>query len=398
MKIIAILTLAALFAAFPLTALRYNMDIYICETCSIKMVKRITILMSKVIKILVFLFFIILNNSLFAQTFKEEYNLIKNESWWLPDYYEILKSKNRDLLIQKFPIVEEQYFRIDDHAQEYVCYTWMDLPYTFEISFSDNFNDYHVEYGSEKPYINFIIGDRKFDIYSINNIKIDENLILFYVIKTRELISDPLINIIETKIGDEYIFTLKIDGDYVDFYIDDKFVHTFCRKNVNTEKEYDNLITTGTCDLSKVTWPHHADGTSEYEDTIVIPKPVFTVVKEVEKEDVKTVEVPEETEQVSKPKKREIPYIEKTVVVKKKTIMTVSELLVLTWDPAEDSTQVVSIAPGTKVKILKVGKKATLYGRTSNWVYVNFPEGGKNKWGEDLHPKTEGWCFGGYLE
>ncbi len=53
---------------------------------------------------------------------------------------------------------------------------------------------------------------------------------------------------------------------------------------------------------------------------------------------------------------------------------------------------------GIKVKILKVGKKATLHGRTSNWVYVNFPEGGKNHKGENIYDKAEVWLFGGFLE
>ena len=78
--------------------------------------------------------------------------------------------------------------------------------------------------------------------------------------------------------------------------------------------------------------------------------------------------------------------------------MTVSELTALTLDPGENAPHITSVVQGTKVKILKVGKKATLHGRTSNWVYVNFPEGGKNHKGESMYDKTEGWLFGGFLE
>ena len=46
-----------------------------------------------------------------------------------------------------------------------------------------------------------------------------------------------------------------LDGDYLDFYIDDIFIHKFCRINKETLEQYDNLIKNGKCDLSKVTWP-----------------------------------------------------------------------------------------------------------------------------------------------
>ena len=38
-----------------------------------------------------------------------------------------------------------------------------------------------------------------------------------------------------------------IDGDYLDFYIDDVFIHTFCKINEATLKEYENLIKNNTC-------------------------------------------------------------------------------------------------------------------------------------------------------
>ena len=44
-----------------------------------------------------------------------------------------------------------------------------------------------------------------------------------------------------------------------------------------TLNQYNNLIQTNTCDLSKVTWPRHADGTSDYDDKIIMPELLISI-------------------------------------------------------------------------------------------------------------------------
>ena len=50
---------------------------------------------------------------------------------------------------------------------------------------------------------------------------------------------------------------------------------TYAITDEKTLKEFNNLIITGKCDLSRVTWPRHADGTSNYDDKIIMPEPLI---------------------------------------------------------------------------------------------------------------------------
>lgn len=49
-----------------------------------------------------------------------------------------------------------------------------------------------------------------------------------------------------------------------------------------------------------------------------------------------------------------------------------------------------------ELDILEIGKKETIDGITSNWVYVEVNRG-KDKNGKEIPYLTKGWCFGGYL-
>ena len=65
--------------------------------------------------------------------------------------------------------------------------------------------------------------------------------------------------------------TLKIvrDGEYLHFYTEDGRTIISCAL-VDEEfaTQYENLIQTNKCDLSRVTWPRHADGTCDYETAV----------------------------------------------------------------------------------------------------------------------------------
>ena len=52
------------------------------------------------------------------------------------------------------------------------------------------------------------------------------------------------------------------------------------------------------------------------------------------------------------------------------------------------------MSTGTKVKILALGKQATIDGITSNWVQVEVQAGAKDRDGKSIGAGTAGWCFG----
>ena len=150
--------------------------------------------------------------------------------------------------------------------------------------------------------------------------------------------------------------TLKIvrDGEYLHFYTEDGRTIISCAL-VDEEfaTQYENLIQTNKCDLSRVTWPRHADGTCDYETTVRL--------------------------QSGKGYRA-------------------SDNLRLRSSGSTAGKPVVTIGKGTQVKVLSIGAEQTIDGITSNWVQVEVQAGAKDRDGKAIAAGTTGWCFGGYLK
>ena len=149
--------------------------------------------------------------------------------------------------------------------------------------------------------------------------------------------------------------TLKIvrDGEYLHFYTEDGRTIISCAL-VDEEfaTQYENLIQTNKCDLSRVTWPRHADGTCDYETAVRLQSG-----------------------------KR----------------YRASDNLRLRSSGSTAGKPVVTIGKGTQVKVLGIGAEQTIDGITSNWVQVEVQAGAKDRDGKLIAAGTTGWCFGGYL-
>ena len=150
--------------------------------------------------------------------------------------------------------------------------------------------------------------------------------------------------------------TLKIvrDGEYLHFYTEDGRTIISCAL-VDEEfaTQYENLIQTNKCDLSRVTWPRHADGTCDYETAVRLQSG-----------------------------KR----------------YRASDNLRLRSSGSTAGKPVVTIGKGTQVKVLGIGAEQTIDGITSNWVQVEVQAGAKDRDGKPIAAGTRGWCFGGYLK
>ena len=77
--------------------------------------------------------------------------------------------------------------------------------------------------------------------------------------------------------------------------------------------------------------------------------------------------------------------------------MTVKENLKLRSGEATTTSVLAVMSAGTRVKILTLGKQATIDGITGNWVQVGVQAGAKDRDGKAIAAGTTGWCFGGYL-
>lgn len=161
------------------------------------------------------------------------------------------------------------------------------------------------------------------------------------------------------------VIELTVDGDYLTIFnkTRNKEIITLVCINDSVEKQLVDLFNTEKCDLSRVIWPRHADGTCDYDNSSI----------------TKTV--------VSRPSTNVAPN----------KIMSVSENLKLRSGEATSTTVLIVMQAGTKVKILELGKSETIDGINSNWVKVEVLSG-KDRDGKEIKKKTTGWCYGGYLK
>ena len=148
---------------------------------------------------------------------------------------------------------------------------------------------------------------------------------------------------------------LQKDGDYFSLWINtkDNFVGRYFVASDLLYEQIQNLVKHKSYDLSKVTWPRHADGTCDYDNSST------------------------------------------NVSVNKQ--MSVTENLKLRSGEATTTSVLTVMATGTKVKILQLGKAETIDGINSNWVKVEIISG-KDRDGNKLKSGMTGWCYGGYLE
>lgn len=79
-------------------------------------------------------------------------------------------------------------------------------------------------------------------------------------------------------------------------------------------------------------------------------------------------------------------------------VFTTVDNLRLRAEEITSSKIITTMAKGTKVRIIKLGKAETIDGINSNWVQIEVLTGSKDKDGKEIKSGTIGWCYGGYLE
>ncbi|MDE7290869.1 MAG: hypothetical protein K2N58_02385 [Treponemataceae bacterium] len=65
--------------------------------------------------------------------------------------------------------------------------------------------------------------------------------------------------------GDYVLLKVSADGDYLNLFCDGQLLGQFVKTNNETKTEIKSLMRDNTCDLSKITWPRHADGSCDYD-------------------------------------------------------------------------------------------------------------------------------------
>ena len=310
-------------------------------------------------------------------------NKINTKNEWIPiEYIQVINEKDRNTL--KDIITDYNYERVYDPF----CEKWVEWyeKYSIENLFFDNY------IGLDGKSYKFIFFDNEW-FYSIK--KIETNLYILLqqdvgsILNTNTKVFQtgkisPLRNLRKTPLYsenpayydeeeykfDEILIDAKFifDGDYLTVYAnEDKFKQVYFKCTEETYEQLKSLIYANKIDLSKVTWPRHADGSCDYDGS------KKTVASQTEKATSNTNVA-----------------LNKTMIVKENLKLRSGEAI---------STKVLTVmAAGTKVKILELGKSETIDGISSNWVKVEVQKGAKDRDGKAIKSGTVGWCYGGYLE
>ena len=151
-----------------------------------------------------------------------------------------------------------------------------------------------------------------------------------------------------------YKLLIRFDGDYLNLFLNNLNtpIQTFFKAYTETQEQIRSLVKINTVDLSRVTWPRHADGTCDYETAVRLQSG-----------------------------KR----------------CRASDNLRLRSSGSTAGKPVVTIGKGTQVKVIAVGAEQTIDNLISNWVQVEVQAGAKDRDGKPIAAGTVGWCLGGYL-
>ena len=277
------------------------------------------------------------------------------EKKWYRDYFnEVIYRKDRNIIVEYQPyLTEEENINFYDDAYADMIF-WFDVPANYRDCIDCNKLD-----DSEYGYYIFIGGwgirykAKKLtpDLYELEleDVRISQEKYEF-ILKYGH---DVKFALNATEPG--YSLYFRFDGEYLYIYLEDgKTLHeTYCAYDYSEEKALEEAIRTNKFDMTKITFPRHADGTCDYESGGGVPGK--KIVNGGAKDNLR---------------------------------------LRATGDTSGKA--ITTMQAGTYVRILSLGKEETIDGITDNWVQVETQFGAKNLEGDFLYGET-GWCFGGYL-
>ena len=212
-------------------------------------------------KICVILTFLFMSFNLFSISLDELYSLIEEQEirYWIPlECLNVLFKDNKNKIKEYYPDIQSLSYY--DYAEdriinwdEFECFSNFCIVKEYDF---ENDALCIAEGGALSFYFSYIKSVDQcvyLDITKTYNCKQLENYNPFSQWPIKE---------------DECEMILKFDGDYLYVYLNDinNLYGIFCRVDDKAINEYNKLIRTGKCDLSRVTWPRHADGTCDYDE------------------------------------------------------------------------------------------------------------------------------------
>ena len=287
--------------------------------------------------------------AVFGTDFEER---VSEKNWFREYYNEVIYRQDRNIiLLYQMARTETEFF---NHVGDYMIY-WYEMPQKTSDKFACGTSG-----DSAYPYRIWILGDYRCKIREISSdlyeleledVRISQEwyeLLLEYGHDMKFALdaTEP-----------EYSLYFRFDGEYLYIYLEDgkTLYATYCAYDESEIVALQEAIRTNEFDMTKITFPYHADGTCDYESGGGVPG--------------------------------------KKIV---NGVYRAQDNLRIRETGSTSGKAITTMQAGTYVRILSLGKEETIDGITDNWVEVETQFGAKNLEGDFLYGKT-GWCFGGYL-
>ena len=294
--------------------------------------------------------------SVAAAVFGTDFEERISRNIWYRDYFnEVIYRKDRNILVEHQPRLKEPYSDIDPGFAE-ITYWFDDAGRYWDRLDCTKLDD--SEYGYY-----FLIGIGGFrykankvapDLYEleIEDVRISQS----HYEDLLERGHDRKFALDATEPG--YSLYFRFDGEYLYIYLDDgKTLHeTYCAYDESEEEALYEAIRTNEFDMTKITFPRHADGTCDYESGGGVPG--------------------------------------KKIV---NGVYRAQDNLRIRETGSTSGKVITTMQADTYVRILSLGKEETIDGITDNWVEVELQFGANDTEGKLIHGEV-GWCFGGYLK
>ena len=290
-----------------------------------------------------------------AAVFGTDFEERISRRFWLRDYFnEVIYRKDRNIIVEYRPrLKEEENIYYYDSAHDDMIF-WFDEPYNYIDRIECAEDD---EYGYSVFMGTILCGKAKEltpDLYElqIEDVRISQEKYEFllkygYDMKFALDATEP-----------EYSLYFRFDGEYLYIYLEDgkTLYATYCAYDgLEEEDALYEAIKTNEFDMTKITFPYHADGTCDYERGGGVPG--------------------------------------KKIV---NGVYRAQDNLRLRANENTSGEVITTMQAGSLVLILSKGREETIDGITDNWVEVELQWDSKDLEGDRLYGKT-GWCFGGYL-
>ena len=290
--------------------------------------------------------------AIFGTDFEER---ITEKKWYRDYFNEVIYGQDRNLLLEHQPRIEKKIHYYDDAYDDMIL--WFDDPsrYRNEITWNKLDDSEYGFYISIGGWGNSYKAKKvATDLYELEleDVRISQEWYEFLL----EYGHDMKFALDATE--PEYSLYFRFDGEYLYIYLEDgkTLYATYCAYDESEEEALYEAIKTNEFDMTKITFPRHADGTCDYESGGGVPgKKIVNGV-----------------------------YRAQDNLRLRETGGTSGEIIT-------------TMQADTYVRILSLGKEETIDSITDNWVEVETQFGAKNLEGDFLYGKT-GWCFGGYLK